>query len=61
MSKEWLIAGGLFLILEGLMPALMPKAWKQTMQEISQKSDATLRAIGFSSMLLGLVWIYFVV
>lgn len=61
MSQEWLIAMGLFLVFEGLMPALMPKAWKDMMKQVVDKPDGALRAIGFMSMLIGLIWIYFVV
>ncbi|WP_251358125.1 DUF2065 domain-containing protein [Kangiella sp. TOML190] len=60
MSQEWLIAIGLFLVFEGLMPALLPKQWKQTMSEIAKHPDSSLRIMGLISMILGLVWIYFI-
>lgn len=58
MSQEWLIAMGLFLVFEGLMPAVLPKVWKRTMAEAIKNSDSQLRVIGVISMLLGLGWIY---
>ncbi|MRX27565.1 DUF2065 domain-containing protein [Kangiella sp. HZ709] len=61
MSQEWLIAMGLFLVFEGLMPALFPKVWKRTMSEAIKNSDNQLRIIGIISMLIGLAWIYWVI
>jgi uncharacterized protein YjeT (DUF2065 family) len=55
---EWndlLAAFALYLILEGLLPFITPKGWKQSLEQITQLSDRQLRIIGFSSMLAGLV------
>ncbi len=60
MSQEWLIAMGLFLVFEGLMPALFPKQWRKTVVEIAKSPEMNIRTMGFISMLIGLVWIYFV-
>ncbi len=60
MSQEWLIAIGLFLVFEGLMPALFPKQWKKTVSEMVKSPETNLRIMGFASMLLGLIWIYWV-
>ncbi|NVJ68331.1 MAG: DUF2065 domain-containing protein [Gammaproteobacteria bacterium] len=60
MSEEWLIAIGLFLVFEGLMPALLPKQWRKTIAEIAKAPELSIRVMGFISMLIGLVWIYFV-
>ncbi len=34
------------LIIEGTMPALMPQAWRNTMNKIAQLPDSTLRTAG---------------
>ncbi len=60
MSQEWLIAMGLFLVFEGLMPALFPKQWKKTIFEIAKGPEGNIRIMGVISMLIGLVWIYFI-
>jgi uncharacterized protein YjeT (DUF2065 family) len=55
---EWndlLAAFALYLILEGLLPFITPKGWKQSLEQITQLSDRQLRIIGFISMLAGLV------
>jgi uncharacterized protein YjeT (DUF2065 family) len=55
---EWndlLAAFALYLILEGLLPFITPKGWKQSLEQITQLSDRQLRIIGLISMLAGLV------
>ncbi len=48
----------LVLVIEGIMPFVMPQSWKQTMQQASQLPDNILRAIGLGSMLLGVLLLY---
>lgn len=61
MSQEWLIALGLVLVLEGLIPTLAPKAWKKMVTDMASRSDGQLRSIGLVMMVLGLVWVFFVI
>lgn len=61
MSQEIMIALGLLLVLEGFLPAVMPKAWKRMMWEIMKQSDNSVRIGGFFSMLAGLLWIIWVI
>ncbi|AOE50616.1 DUF2065 domain-containing protein [Kangiella sediminilitoris] len=58
MSEEWLIAMGLVLVLEGLIPTLAPKAWKKIVMEMSMKTDSQLRITGLVLMMVGLGWIF---
>ncbi len=48
----------LVLVIEGIMPFVMPQAWKQSMQQASQLPDNILRLIGLGSMLLGVLALY---
>lgn len=50
-----LTAFGLMLILEGLLPFLAPKAWRQTFQRMIELKDGQLRFVGLASMLGGLL------
>lgn len=50
-----LAAFGLMLILEGVMPLLAPKAWRQTFQRMTELKDGQLRFVGLVSMLGGLL------
>jgi len=53
------IAFGLVLVIEGLMPALNPKAFKKTMSTIRELDEGTLRVMGLISMSIGAVVVYF--
>jgi uncharacterized protein len=56
---EFLAALCLVLVVEGLMPFLAPKAWRETMNRVSQFSDGQLRMVGLLSIVIGLIsyWI----
>jgi uncharacterized protein YjeT (DUF2065 family) len=59
MSDNLLTALALMLILEGILPFLAPSLWRETFQRIVQMADGQLRFIGLSSMLSGLLLLYF--
>jgi uncharacterized protein YjeT (DUF2065 family) len=48
------------LILEGIMPFLAPKAWRQTFQRMIELKDGQLRFVGLVSMLGGALLMFFV-
>ncbi|WP_198263585.1 DUF2065 domain-containing protein [sulfur-oxidizing endosymbiont of Gigantopelta aegis] len=58
MWHEILIAGALMLVLEGLLPILNPKMFKQMMLSAAQMSDQQLRWSGIISMVIGAAAIY---
>jgi len=55
MNNTLLIAFALMLVLEGVMPFLWPKKWRETFTRLVQLSDGQLRFIGLTSMLAGLI------
>jgi hypothetical protein len=48
----------LVLVIEGIMPFISPRNWRNTMLQASQLPDHVLRGIGLASMLLGVVLLY---
>ena len=54
MSSPLLAAFALMLVLEGVMPFLVPSAWRETFRRLIALSDGQLRFVGLSSMLSGL-------
>lgn len=50
----------LVLVIEGIIPFVSPSSYRDSMRQILESSDLNLRIIGFSSMLLGLLLLYFV-
>jgi len=55
MGTTFLLAFALMLILEGVLPFLAPKVWRETFRRITQLSDGQIRFIGLSSMIVGLL------
>ncbi len=54
MWDTFLIAIALMLILEGMMPFLSPRTWRETFKKLTEIEDGQIRFIGLSSMLIGL-------
>jgi uncharacterized protein YjeT (DUF2065 family) len=55
MKGSLIMAFALMLVLEGVMPFLSPRTWRQTFQRMIALSDGQLRFVGLASMLGGLV------
>ena len=49
----------LVLVLEGLLPALSPRSYRQTMLQMSKMDDHVLRTVGLLSMSAGALLLYF--
>ena len=43
------------LVLEGLLPFIGPRAWRDTFRRITELADGQIRFIGLSSIIAGLV------
>jgi uncharacterized protein YjeT (DUF2065 family) len=55
VNNPWIIAFGLLLLMEGVVPFLFPKQWRETFQRILQLSDGQIRFIGLAALLAGLL------
>ena len=60
MLDTLLIAFALMLILEGILPFLLPGIWRDTFKKLTETGDNQVRFIGLTSMLLGLLLLYLV-
>lgn len=54
MGDSLWAALALVLVLEGLLPLLWPRGWRQTFQNLLQLRDGQLRFFGLCSVGLGL-------
>ena len=54
-------AFALMLVIEGLLPFLSPPMWRGVFERATKMSDGQIRFIGLSSMLGGVVMLYFFV
>ncbi|MDP3743401.1 MAG: DUF2065 domain-containing protein [Methylotenera sp.] len=57
MSGTLFTALGLMLVLEGLLPLLMPQAWRETFKHMIEMKDGQLRFVGLASIVGGLILI----
>jgi uncharacterized protein len=55
MLNLLLLAFALMLVIEGLLPFLAPRLWRETFRRVTELSDGQIRFIGLSSMLIGVV------
>lgn len=49
-----LAAFGLVLVLEGILPFLAPRVWREGFRKVLELTDGQLRSMGLISMLAGL-------
>jgi hypothetical protein len=54
------MAFALTLVLEGLLPFLIPGVWRETFKKLTEIGDNQIRFIGLTSMLAGLLLLYLV-
>jgi hypothetical protein len=54
LSIIW-TAVALVLVIEGLLPFLLPRVWRDTFRRITELGDGQIRFIGLSSMIVGLL------
>lgn len=55
MTSSLLLAFGLVLVIEGILPLIAPQTWRQTFQRMVEMKDGQLRFVGLASMLVGLL------
>lgn len=53
MPDAFVAACALVLVLEGLLPLVAPRLWRDTFRRITELSDGQLRFIGLTSLLAG--------
>ena len=55
MGELLLGAFALMLVVEGLLPFLSPRLWREMFQRLLQSSDGQIRFFGLSAMLCGVL------
>ena len=59
LGTSFLMAFALMLVIEGLLPFLAPNLWRDTFRRITQMSDGQIRFFGLSSMIVGVLLLFF--
>ena len=58
MWPTLLTAFALMLLIEGLLPFVAPKAWRETFRRIIELGDGQIRFLGLSSIVVGVVLLF---
>jgi len=58
--EYWLLGLAMMLVIEGLLPFLMPEMWRETFRKLVSLSDGQLRFVGVIAILSGLLLLYLV-
>ena len=53
MAETFLAACALVLVLEGLLPLLAPRAWRNAFRRLTELSDGQLRFVGLIAVAVG--------
>ena len=60
MLDYWLLGLAMMLVIEGIWPFIMPELWRETFRKLVTLSDGQLRFIGITSMLSGIILLYWI-
>jgi uncharacterized protein YjeT (DUF2065 family) len=58
VSSSFILAIGLVLVIEGVVPFLFPRQWRDTFSRIAQFSEGQIRFLGCIALLCGLGTLY---
>ena len=56
----WLLALGLMLVLEGLLPMVAPTRWRRLFEQMLQLQDGQIRFFGVFMVLIGLALVWWI-
>ncbi|MEO8331635.1 MAG: DUF2065 domain-containing protein [Gallionella sp.] len=60
MLEYWLLGLAMMLVIEGIVPFLLPDLWRETFRRLVTMSDGQLRFIGVTAMLSGIILLYWI-
>lgn len=60
MLQYWLLGLAMMMVVEGFVPFLLPELWRETFRKLVALTDGQLRFIGLTSMLSGLLLLYWI-
>ena len=60
MWHDLLVALCLVLVVEGIVPFLYPRRWREMVMMLAEVDDRTMRIVGLMSMLLGTGLLYLI-
>ncbi len=58
MQNVLLLAVGMVLVIEGLMPLFFPRQWRDLFRQIMALTDGQLRFVGLIAVAIGLLLVF---
>jgi uncharacterized protein YjeT (DUF2065 family) len=58
--EYWLLGLAMMLVIEGLLPFMLPELWRETFRKLVSLSNGQLRFVGVIAMLSGLLLLYWI-
>ena len=55
MVTTFLLAFALMLVIEGLLPFIAPRVWREAFRRVTELADGQLRFMGLTSIIVGLI------
>lgn len=59
MSEILVAAIAVMLVIEGILPFTSPRIWREVFRKLTEMSDGQIRFAGLTSMMIGLVILFF--
>jgi len=56
----WLLGLAMMLVIEGMLPFVLPGLWRETFRKLVLLTDGQLRFVGITAMLCGLLLLYWI-
>lgn len=60
MWQDLFTALALVLVIEGILPFLSPRTWRQAAVALARQADRPLRLTGLGSMVIGVIILYLI-
>ncbi len=57
-ANTLMTAVALMLVIEGLLPFLLPTVWRDAFRRLTEMTDGQIRFVGLSSMMAGLLLLF---
>ena len=58
MTEIVVAAIALVLVIEGILPFIAPRMWREVFRKLTEMSDGQIRFAGLTSMLVGLIILF---
>ena len=60
MLEYWLLGLAMMLVVEGMLPFLLPRLWCTSFRKLVLMTDGQLRFVGITAMVSGLLMLYLI-